>query len=683
MEKRFDFQEAEKRIYENWEKSGYFNPDELPGERSEKFTVAIPPPNITGSLHMGHALNASVQDVVIRHKRMAGYRALWLPGFDHAGIATQNVIEKKLLKEKGLSRFDLGREKFLEEIWKWKDQYQEIITGQLKKIGASCDWSRTRFTLDENYSRAVREAFDHYHEKGWIYRKERPVNWCPRCQTALSDLELERKQEKTSLWYVRYPLSEKGSLTIATTRPETMFGDLAVAVNPKDKRYVGLIGRNVRLPLVEKDIPVIGDSEIDPEFGSGALKVTPSHDPTDAEIGQRHELGWQTIIGPNGRLNDQVPERYRGLKMKEAREKVVAELTEQGLIERTEDHQHEVPICERCQSKVETLPSEQWFLDMKELAEKAAEPVRSGQIKFYPPRWQKVYLNWLENTKDWCLSRQIWWGHPIPLENESDVLDTWFSSALWPFAILGWPDQTKDLSRFYPTDFLSTATEIMNLWVGRMIFSGMEFMDQIPFSKVYFHPTVLNKEGRRMSKSLGTGVDPLKLIEEYGADATRFGLLWQTGASRQDIRFGPEDIAMGQKFVTKIWNASRFIIGQAEKHGLSSIDLKKADLKDETVKQSLELARAIAQKIDRYQFDQAAQGIYHFFWHDFCDIYLEQSKERIHQNNKQQAIASLFYILTTSLKILHPFMPFVTEEIYQKLPLTDKKQSLIIEDWPC
>jgi len=684
MDKRFDFRTTESKIYEAWEKAGFFNPDKLPEPRSGGFTVVIPPPNITGSLHMGHALNASVQDVVIRRKRMQGYRALWVPGFDHAGIATQNVIEKKILKEKNKTRFDLGKENFINEIWRWKDQYQTVITGQLKKIGASCDWSRTRFTLDEKYSQAVKKAFQHYYEKGWIYQKERIINWCPRCGTALSDLELEHSPEKGHLWYIRYPLSDKKDhIVIATTRPETMFGDLAVAVNPKDKRYQKLIGQKVNLPLTNLTIPIIADIAIDPDFGTGVLKVTPSHDSVDAEIGERHDLGCKTVIDREGALNENVPEQYQGLKLDEARKKVISDLNDLGLIEKIEDYQHDVPVCERCQTKTEIIPSEQWFLKMDHLAKLAVEAVKSGQIKFYPPRWKKVYLNWLDNIKDWCLSRQIWWGHPIPIENEEGVLDTWFSSALWPFAVLGWPDDSPDLDKFYPTDFLSTATEIMNLWVTRMIFSSQEFTGKIPFSKVYFHPTVLNKEGRRMSKSLGTGIDPLELIENYGADATRFGLLWQTGSNRQDIRFGEEDIIMGQKFVTKIWNASRFILSQSEKHGILSFDLSQVDQNEFIVKKIKKIIISVNKSIDQYRFDQAVQEIYHFFWHDFCDQYLEEAKNSINNGGENlKTFTSLAYILVTSLKLLHPFIPFVTEEIYQKLPLVDKKEFLIIENWP-
>lgn len=684
MDKRFDFSVTESKIYEAWEKAGFFNPDKLPGPRLKSFTIVIPPPNITGSLHMGHALNASIQDVVIRQKRMQGYRALWVPGFDHAGIATQNVIEKKILKEKNKTRFDLGKENFVNEIWRWKDQYQAVITDQLKKIGASCDWSRTRFTLDENYSRAVKKAFQHYYEKGWIYQKERIINWCPRCGTALSDLELEHSPEKGHLWYIRYPLSnKKNHIVIATTRPETMFGDLAVAVSPKDKRYQKLIGQKVNLPLTNSTIPIIADVAIDPDFGTGALKVTPAHDSVDAEIGERHGLGCKTVINREGSLNENVPERYQGLKLDEARKKVISDLNNLGLIEKIENYQHDIPVCERCQTKTEILPSEQWFLKMDHLAKLAAEAVKSGQIKFYPPRWKKVYLNWLDNIKDWCLSRQIWWGHPIPIENEEGVLDTWFSSALWPFAALGWPDDSSDLDKFYPTDFLSTATEIMNLWVTRMIFSSQEFTGKIPFSKVYFHPTVLNKEGHRMSKSLGTGIDPLELIKNYGADATRFGLLWQTGLNRQDIRFGEEDIIMGQKFVTKIWNASRFILSQSEKHGISSFDLSQVNQNEAIVKKMKKVIVSVNKSIDQYRFDQAVQEIYHFFWHDFCDRYLEEAKDSINnEEGKLKTFTSLAYILITSLKLLHPFIPFVTEEIYQKFPLIDKKESLIIENWP-
>lgn len=684
MDKRFDFQKIEPEIYKKWEDCEYFNPDKLPGQRSKTFTIVMPPPNITGSLHIGHALNSSVQDVIIRRKRMQGYRALWLPGFDHAGIATQSVIEKKLIKEKGISRHDLGREKFIENIWKWKDEYQTIITNQLKKIGASCDWSRVRFTLDEDYSRSVKEAFDYYYKKGWIYRKERIINWCPRCGTALSELELEYHSEKTYLWHIRYPLSGKnGYITIATTRPETMFGDLAIAVNPKDARYKELIGQKVIIPIAGNIIPIIGDSVIDQDFGTGALKVTPSHDLVDAEIGERHQLGTKIIIGFQGKLNDQVPDEYKGLSLTKAREKIVETLTAEGLLDKIEEYQHDIPVCERCQSKIESIPSEQWFLKMDHLAKIASEPIKSGKIKFYPTRWKKVYLDWLDNIKDWCLSRQIWWGHPVPLDGEKDVLDTWFSSALWPFAVFGWPKKTSDLSEFYPTNFLATATDIINLWVARMIFSGIEFMDEVPFSEVYFHPTVFNKKGQRMSKSLGTGIDPLDLIKRYGADATRFGLLWQTGSNRQDIRFGEEDIIMGQKFVTKLWNAARFVISQTEKYDLTDINLQDIDKEKEIIKKTDDLIRKVDQSLDQYRFDQASQAIYHFFWHDFCDQYLEGIKDDLNDEKKRlETINNLFYILTIITKLLHPFIPFVTEEIYQKLPLMNKKDSLIIENWP-
>jgi valyl-tRNA synthetase len=683
MDKRFDFKQSEPKIYEKWEKGGYFNPDKLPGERLKKFTVVIPPPNITGALHIGHALNSSVQDAVIRHKRMQGYRTLWLPGFDHAGIATQSVIEKKILKEQNLSRHDLGREKFISTIWTWKDDYQRVITNQLKKIGASCDWSRTRFTLDENYSQSVQAAFKHYYEKGWIYRKEKIINWCPRCGTALSELELDHKAEKTHLWYIRYPLESKGYITIATTRPETILGDLAIAVNPEDKRYQKLIGQKAIVPVAGHVIPIITDQEIDPEFGTGALKVTPSHDPIDAEIGERHQLGLKNIIGPDGRMNDLVPEEYKGLSISAARNKIVEHLTKEGLLEKTEEYQHDIPVCERCQNKIEAIPSEQWFLKMEHLAQLAAQPIKEGKIKFYPARWEKVYLAWLANIRDWCLSRQIWWGHPVPMEGEKDVLDTWFSSALWPFAVMGWPEETDDLSKFFPTDFLATAVDIMNLWVARMIFSSLEFTQKVPFSRVYFHPTILNKKGQRMSKSLGTGIDPLELIEKYGADATRFGLLWQTGSNRQDIRFGEEDIIMGQKFTTKLWNATRFIIAQSEKYNLGSIDLNNIDSKEEIIQKLKLLIDQVNESLDQYRFDQATQSIYHFFWHEFCDQYLETAKEKIsHSEEPSKIIANLFYILSTIIKILHPFMPFITEELYQMIPLKDKKDSLIIENWP-
>ncbi|MDP2946098.1 MAG: valine--tRNA ligase, partial [bacterium] len=603
---KFDYpynpEKVEKRIYKIWEKSGVFNPDNLKNAK-KPFTITIPPPNVTGSLHMGHALNVVIQDILIRFKRMAGFKTLWVPGTDHAGIATQSMVEKKLKKE-SKTRFDLGREKFVEEIWKWKNEYGNKILDQLKRLGASCDWSRVRFTMDKDYSAAVLEAFVQYYNQGWIYRGERVVNWCPRCQTSLSDLELEHKEEKTHLWYLKYPLSKnyqlktKNYIVVATTRPETMLGDTAVAVNPKDERYKKLIGQIIILPLVNREISIIADRAVDVNFGTGAVKVTPAHSLVDWQIGQSHNLPIISVIDEHCRLNANAPEIYRGMKIEEARKKIVDDLSALNLIEKIEDHTYSIPKCYRCGSTVELIPSKQWFVKMEKLAKLAMLPIKSGKIKFHPKRWEKVYLDWLKNAHDWCISRQIWWGHRIPVwfhepkciprkghEGEiakckeyvvslkepkcefcdakfvqsPDVLDTWFSSALWPFAVLGWPKKTKDLATYYPTDILSTARDIINLWVARMVYSGAALTKKLPFKDVIIHATVITKEGQRMSKSLGTGIDPLELVEKYGADATRFGLAWQISET-QDMRFGENDILAGKKFCNKIWNASRFVL---------------------------------------------------------------------------------------------------------------------------
>lgn len=671
MDKSYDPKKVEDRIYRFWEEGGFFNPDNLPKENKDPYTIIIPPPNITGTLHMGHALNATVQDVLIRRKRMQGYKTLWLPGTDHAGIATQNVVEKKLKKE-GKTRFDLGREKFLEEVWKWKEEKGNEILNQFKKIGCSCDWSRTRFTMDESYVRAVNEAFHYYYNKGWIYQGERVVNWCPRCFTSLSDLELEYEEEEGKLYYIKY-----GPLTVATTRPETMLGDTAVAVNPKDERYKDLVGKKVVLPLVNKEIPVVADRLVDFEFGTGAVKVTPAHDFTDSRIAENNNLESIKVIDEKGRMTDQVPEKYQGLKVKEAREKVLLDLKEGGFLEKEEDHLHQVPKCYRCSTTVELIPSLQWFVKMEELAKKARKPVEEGRIKIHPENFKKTYLDWLDNIKDWCISRQLWWGHKIPIEGEEDVLDTWFSSALWPFATLGWPEETKDLKTFYSTDVLSTARDIINLWVVRMIFSGMEFMEEIPFKDVYIHATILTKDGQRMSKSLGTGIDPLKLIDQYGADATRFGIIYQV-MGNQDLKFADDNIVMGKKFCNKIWNATRFVTSKID----SEIELKEPIAKTKEDKEMLEklkeAIKSIDDDLDNFRFGQAAHTLYEFFWHDFCDICIEASKKR----EDEEAQNFLMYILATSLKLMHPFIPFLTEEIYQNLPIKNKKQSLMIENWP-
>lgn len=675
---QYNAKEVEDKIYQLWEKSGFFNPDNLPKRHKKPFTIVIPPPNVTGELHIGHALNATIQDILIRRKRMQGFKTLWLPGTDHAGIATQNVVEKKLRKE-GKSRFDLGKEEFVKEVWKWKEEKGNTILNQFKKIGSSCDWSRTRFTMDEGYTKAVQAAFLNYYKKGWIYKGKRIVNWCKRCATSLSDLELEYKEEKGSLWFIKYPIKgENNFIVVATTRPETMLGDTAVAVNPKDGKFKNFVGKTVILPLVNKEIPIISDILIDSTFGTGAVKVTPAHDTTDETIGSRHKLKTVQIIDERGKIINS-PEKYNGLKTDEARQIIVEDLKNLNLIEKVEDYTHQVPKCYRCDTTVELIPSLQWFLKMSELAKLALKPVKSGKIKFNPKNFEKPYLDWLKNIKDWCISRQIWWGHKIPIDGEDSVLDTWFSSALWPFATLGWPEKTKDLKTFYPTDVLSTARDIINLWVARMIFSGLEFMNEIPFKNVYIHATVLTRDGQRMSKSLGTGIDPVKLIEEFGADATRFGIAYQI-MGNQDMKFVTDNILMGKKFCNKIWNATRFILLQIpdleidvpkkSPKGITSADKKILNQLKKTIK-------SVNKDIDSFNFGKAAHALYDFFWHDFCDIYIEVSKKQNNQNTQK----ILIFTLINSLKLLHPFMPFITEEIYQKIPQKNKKECIMIEEW--
>jgi len=682
LTKTYQPQKTENKIYQAWEKSGFFNPDKLKVEKTAKtYTIAIPPPNVTGELHMGHALNAFIQDILIRWKRMQGYKTLWLPGTDHAGIATQNVVEKKLKKE-GKTRHDLGKEKFLKEVWAWKDKYGDLILTQFKKLGCSCDWSRTAFTMDKDYQKAVETAFLHYHKKGLIYQGKRVINWCPRCRTSLSDLELEHREEKSHLWYIKYPLNNsKEFIVVATTRPETMLGDTAVAVNPNDKRYKKIIGKTIMLPLVNRKIPIIADKIIDAEFGTGAVKVTPAHSPVDAEIAERHDLPTIQVISDKGRMTKQAGRDFASLTVLDARKKVVEKLEKQKLLAKIEDYTHQVPCCYRCNSVIEPLISRQWFVKMDKLAQLAIKAVKSGQIKFHPKRWEKLYFDWLNNIRDWCISRQIWWGHKIPIKGEEDVLDTWFSSALWPFATLGWPKKTKDLKEFYPTDALSTARDIINLWVARMIYSGLEFTNKIPFTDIVIHATILTKDGKRMSKSLGTGIDPLDLVKQYGADATRFGMIYQS-LGGQDIHFSEENILMGKKFANKIWNASRFALMQIGNEKIvltkkqpSGQKLTVADKK--ILKQLATATKKITAELEKYRFGQAAHLLYDFFWRDFCDKYIECAKK---QNNKQTK-EILAYVLVNSLKLLHPFMPFVTESIYQQLPFKQEK-FLMIETWP-
>lgn len=754
LPKVYQPKEVERKIYQLWQKSGFFNPDKLPGRRKKAYTIVIPPPNITGELHLGHALNASIQDILIRWKRMSGFKTLWLPGTDHAGIATQNVVEKELKKE-GKTRFDLGREEFLKRVWQWCNRYGNIILEQFKKLGLSLDWSRTKFTLDKDYSRAVNQAFLHYYKKGWIYQARRTINWCPRCTTSLSDLEIEYKTEEGKFYFIQY-----GPLLVGTARPETKLGDTALAVNPNDKRYRKYIGKEITIQSVDPSIPlqepprlkeikikVIADKRVDPKFGTGVIKVTPAHDLTDFEIYQEHpEIPILQVIGQDGRMTAAAGIRYQGLTVSETRNKIVDDLIKLGLIKKVKDYTHNLAICYRCGTIIEPIPSFQWFLKMKKLAQMAKTPVKTGKIRFHPKNFEKPYFDWLKNIKDWCISRQIWWGHRLPIwqcqiikkskvksqtsigkmedkgeafrdhqkskinkgyfislkkpvkcpickkckpRQVEDVLDTWFSSALWPFAVFGWPKKTKDLKRFYPTDVLSTSRDIINLWVARMIFSGQEFMKREPFRDVYIHATVLTREGKRMSKSLGTGIDPINLIEKYGADATRFGIIWQVRRG-QDIRFVEDNMIMGKKFCNKIWNASRFVLfqignGKSKKKAFNFLEnrllpnSKFQTLADKRILKALnETVKSVNKNLENFQFGQAAQKLYDFFWHDFCDVYIEESKKQ--QDLKTKKI--LLYVLLNSLKLLHPFMPFITEEIYQRLPIKNKKKSLMIEVWP-
>lgn len=704
----------EDKIYKFWEKKGFFNPDKLDARKKESFSIVIPPPNITGSLHMGHALNSIVQDIIIRTKRMQGYKAVWIPGTDHAGIATQNVVEKKLRKQ-GLNRFDLGREKFIEKVWEWKNEYGDIILNQLKKIGASCDWSRIKFTKDEDYIKAVYTAFEHYFKKGWVYRDKRAVNWCSRCQTSLSDLELEYEETPSKLFFIKYPLVGKKDefIEVATTRPETMLGDTAIAVNSKDERFKNLIKEKVLIPLVNREVSFVVDNSVDPEFGTGAIKITPAHSLIDYQISLKHKLESIQVIDENGKMTENVPEKYQGLKVKEARDLIVEDLKELGLISKKEDYQNKVPKCYRCNTIIEIIPSEQWFLKMDELSKIAIEPVKKGEIKFHPKRWDKVYLDWLENVRDWCISRQLWWGQRFPVwfcennpdkfflstkepkkceicgkckpKQSEDVFDTWFSSALWPFAIMGWPEKTKDFQDFFPTNVLGTARDIINLWVARMIFSAQELTGKNPFEDVIIHATVVTKDGKRMSKSLGTGIDPIGLIDNYGADAVRLGLAWQITES-QDLRFDESNIIAGKKFCTKIWNATRFILQNLEKKEISLEKINPITSADKDIIKKLnEIIKLTNRDLNKFSFGSAIERIYHFFWHEFCDIYIEKSKKQIQEaktkKEKENTEKILLYVLVNSLKLLHPFIPFITEEIYQILPLKEKN-ALIVESWP-
>ncbi len=697
--------EVEDKWYKIWEEKGLFEPTYDP--QKPKFSMVIPPPNVTGSLHIGHALNNTIQDVLARYKRMDGYDVLWIPGTDHAGIATQNVVERELAKE-GLTREALGREKFLERVWQWKETYGGRIIAQLKKLGASCSWSYLRFTMDEGLSKAVKEVFCRLWEEGLIYRGDYIINWCPRCHTALADLEVEFEPKAGKLWYLKYPL-EDGSdfIVVATTRPETMLGDTAVSVHPEDERYKKFIGKMLRLPLVGRLIPVIADKVVDPEFGTGAVKVTPAHDFNDFEIAKRHNLPLVKVIDESGKMTEKAGP-YAGLDRFEARKKVIEDLKKEGLLLKEEDYEVVLGHCYRCGTVIEPLVSQQWFVKMKPLAQPAIAAVEYGFIKFYPESWKNLYFDWMKNIRDWCISRQIWWGHRIPVwyckscgevivsreENlevcpkcgssslmaEEDVLDTWFSSALWPFSTMGWPERTKTLETFYPTSVLVTSFDIIFFWVARMIMMGEHFMGAIPFEKVYIHALVRDEKGQKMSKSKGNVIDPLEMIEKFGCDALRFTLV-ALAAQGRDIKLSVNRIEGYKHFINKIWNAGRFVLMSLDglkKENLENLRYEALPLFSKWILFRLkETIKKVREKLEEFEFDQAAMAIYHFFWDEFCDWYLEISKIYLKDEKyKNSTQAVLYKVFSDSLKLLHPFIPFVTEELWSHLPFREKDHLL-------
>ncbi len=697
LEKVYNPQEFEDRIYDFWVKERAFHSE--PDENKQPFTIVIPPPNVTGQLHMGHALDETLQDILIRYKRMQGYNALWIPGTDHAGIATQIKVEEVLRKEEGLTRYDLGREKFLERVWDWKKMYGDRIINQLKKLGSSCDWERERFTMDEGCSKAVKEVFVNLYNKGLIYKGNRIINWCPNCTTALSDAEVVYEEQAGHFWHIRYPVKDSDEyVTIATTRPETLLGDSAVAVHPEDERYTHLVGKMLILPLVGREIPVVADEYVDKEFGTGCVKITPCHDPNDFEVGKRHNLEEILVMDGNAKINANGG-KYQGLDRYEARKQIVADLEAGGYLVKIEDHSHNVGACYRCGCTVEPMASSQWFVKMKPLAEKAIATVKEGETTFVPDRFSKTYLNWMENVHDWCISRQLWWGHRIPayycdacgemiiskedvhtcpkcgapMRQEEDVLDTWFSSALWPFSTLGWPEKTKELEYYYPTSVLVTGYDIIFFWVSRMIFSGLEQMGQTPFSHVLIHGLVRDSQGRKMSKSLGNGIDPLEVIKEYGADALRFTLA--TGnAPGNDMRYYPERVESSRNFANKVWNAARFILMNLKEEDLTftTENLKPED--EWILTRYNEVVRDVTETLDKFEIGMALQKVYDFIWDLFCDWYIELVKPRLYAGGEESASAQrvLLYVFSGALKMLHPFMPFITEEIWQALPVEEK-----------
>ena len=708
LPKIYDPKQVENSIYEMWEKGGYFHAERDPEKKP--FTIVMPPPNVTGQLHMGHAMDCTLQDILIRFKRMQGYSALWMPGYDHAGIATQIKVEEELRKE-GLTRYDLGREKFLERVWDWKEKYGGRIVNQQRTLGSSCDWERHRFTMDEGCSKAVREVFVRLYEKGYIYKGSRIINWCPTCRTALSDAEVEYSEKPGNLWHLRYPIKgEEGKyLVVATTRPETMMGDTGVAVNPNDERYQDLIGKTCILPIMNRELPIVADDYVEMEFGTGCVKMTPAHDPNDFEVGQRHNLEIIRVIDDDGKINENGGP-YEGMDRYACRKQVIADLEAQGYLEKVEDYTHNVSTCYRCHNDVEPLISAQWFVKMEPLAKEAIRVVEDGETKFVPDRFSKTYLNWMENVHDWCISRQLWWGHQIPawkcekcgeytvsqedptqcvhcgchdIVREEDVLDTWFSSALWPFETLGWPEKTEDLDYFYPTDVLVTGYDIIFFWVARMIFSGCEHTGKTPFHTVLMHGLVRDDKGRKMSKSLGNGIDPLEMVEQYGADALRMNMI--TGNSPgNDMRFYVERCEAMRNFANKIWNASRYVMMNLTITENNLPELSELEQEDKWILSKLNrLIGEVTENLDKYELGIAVQKIYDFIWDDYCDWYIELTKARLYAEDEGSKIVAqqvLVYVLDQFLKLLHPFMPFITEEIWQAIP--HEGESIMIAQWP-
>ena len=706
MPKTYDHQIVESKWYEKWEKNGYFHAQ--PNPEKTPFTIVIPPPNITGKLHMGHALDNTLQDAIARYKRMSGFEMLWLPGTDHASIATEVKIVEALAAE-GLTKKDVGREGFLKRAWQWREEYGSTIVKQLRKMGSSCDWERERFTMDEGCNKAVVKVFKSLYDKKLIYRGDRIINWCPDCKTALSDAEVEYETQASHLWHIRYDAPDGSySITVATTRPETMLGDTAIAVNPEDERYKDIIGKTVILPLVNREIPIVGDEYCEMEFGTGAVKITPAHDPNDFEVGQRHGLPILKVFDEKGYINENGGP-YCGQERFECRKNIVADLEKSGNLVKIEDYTHNVGTCYRCHTTIETIVSKQWFVDMKPLTEPALEAVRSGQVKFIPDRFSKPYFNWMENIRDWCISRQLWWGHRIPvyycddcggvfceetapekcptcggkLRQDEDVLDTWFSSGLWPFSTLGWPEKTAELDYFYPTTTLVTGYDIITFWVSRMITFGMEVMKKPPFENVYIHGLVRDSLGRKMSKSLGNGIDPLEIIEKYGADPLRFSLVTGNSAGN-DMRFYWEKVESARNFCNKVYNAARFVLMNIPEDAQTTIREELLDTADKWILSRLnEITREVTSNLDDYELNLAAEKIYDFIWAEFCDWYIEMAKSALYgddQARKENVSAVLVKVLGTSMQLLHPFMPFITEELYQQLP--GHEETIMLSAWP-